>query len=345
MKLSIQQIVKDESAQVLFKVRVKTLARKLGFDSVSIENMLIVVSEMISNQIKYSSKTGMIQLWHDGDCHSHSDDNKNKSGIIDIFAMDFGPGIENLDIALKDGYTTSRTMGKGLGSIKRMTDEYDIYSLQNQKTWHGVAVWGRFYRDKNDRPKDYQLGLFSRAYHDMAENGDDIWLKQNKNQLSCLHLDATGHGREAEKLVKKIHQIKADIHGQQVPAMLEMAERTLSETAGAVGTAIKFNPTTRKLDYSAVGDMRLLLIKDHQSQELETASGILGDVVRSNPSKSMVVDKQALFISTSDGIRRSWRLDDYPGLWDKHPQMISFFLGNHKGRVNDDQSMLVIKAI
>ncbi len=132
MKLVIQQVVKDNSALVLFKVRLKTLARKLGFDSVRMENMQIVASEMLSNQIKYSGKTGMVQLW----CNALAENTRNKNAppvTLDIFAMDYGPGIADIDQAFEDGYTTSRTMGKGLGSVKRLADEYDVYSLTEDK--------------------------------------------------------------------------------------------------------------------------------------------------------------------------------------------------------------------
>ncbi len=380
MKLSIQQVVKDESSLVLFKVRLKTLAKKLGFDSICIENMQIVASEMLSNQIKYSQKTGMVQLWFNNEGFNNK--NHNNDGIknsqtlpvtIDIFAMDYGPGIEDVEKAFQDGYTTSKTMGKGLGSISRMAHESGIFtlteqksltdqksltskksltgqkSLTNQKSWHGVACWGRFYRSENEKPARYQYGAFCRSYHDLAQNGDDLWLQLDTKKLSCLHLDATGHGSEAELIVKKMRNAGADIHKQGVKTMLDISKRQLKSTAGGAVVALKYNAEAGQGEYSAVGDMRVFTLNCSKENplgvihDLEVASGILGIESRSHSRQKYTLESNELIFSTSDGIRRNWKLTDFPGLWDKHPQLICFFLGNKKGRSSDDQSMIAIK--
>lgn len=352
MKLSIQQVVKDESSLVLFKVRLKTLANKLGFSSIVIENMQIVASEMLSNQIKYSNKTGMVQLWFHND-ERHSNSQSSVPVIIDIFAMDYGPGIDDVDKAYQDGYTTSKTMGKGLGSISRMAHESELYTSTDKNSWHGVAFWGRFYRSENERPSYYQFGTFCRAYHDMNHNGDDLWLNIDTKKLSCLHLDATGHGSDAEIIAQKVRAIKTDIHGQDVKKMLDSTQKILAKTAGGAVSALKYNATLEEGEYCAVGDMRLFTINqanveanvDKQLNELKVSSGILGSAARSYSRKKFKLDKDDLIFSASDGIRRNWKLTDFPGLWDKHPQLICFFLGNRKGRNSDDQSIIALKNI
>ncbi len=349
MKLAIQQVVKDNSAQVLFKVRLKTLARKLGFDSVTIENMQIVASEMLSNQIKYSRQTGMVQLWYSEP--SADMQKKNSAPVtVDIFAMDYGPGILDIDKALQDGYTTSRTMGKGLGSIKRLADEYDVYSQivtkeKTNKLWHGVAVWARFYLHSEECPQQYQVGVFERAYRDSNFNGDNIQLQITKNQLACLHVDATGHGQTAQKIIDKLHSIRTNIYKASASNMLDIVDRTLTGTAGAAGVAVKYNLTSCICEYSAVGDMRLLYLEHQKMKMLEVSPGTLGDVSRNHDSKQIQLEKGAILISTSDGIRRNWTMETFTGLWTKHAQIIAFVLGNQKGRASDDQSMIVLKNI
>lgn len=349
MKLAIQQVVKDDSAQVLFKVRLKTLARKLGFNSVSMENMQIVASEMLSNQIKYSRKTGMVQLWF---CNPDDEVQKNSSApvVVDIFAMDYGPGIEDIDKAIQDGYTTSRTMGKGLGSIKRLADEFDVYSQVEIKEkpnarWHGVAIWARFYLHAKQRPQDYQLGLFERAYQDRNFNGDNIQLQITKNQLVCLHVDATGHGQTAQKIIDKLHMVRADIFKPSASNMLDTVARALVNTAGAAGTALKYSISGGRCEYSAVGDMRLVYLDNQKMTVLEVAPGILGDISRNHDSKQVLLEKNSILISASDGIRRNWTMATFVDLWAKHAQIIAFVLGNQKGRASDDQSMVVLKRL
>ena len=364
MKLSIQQVVKDESSLVLFKVRLKTLAKKLGFDSITIENMQIVASEMLSNQVKYSNKTGMVQLWFHGERVSGNESYKKGKAVssspvtIDIFAMDYGPGIKDVKKAYKDGFTTSKTMGKGLGSISRMAHESALFTLttdalSDKNAWHGVACWGRFYRSEKEKPANYQYGLFCRAYHDMAQNGDDLWLNLDAKKMSCLHIDATGHGPEAEKIVQKVKTIKADILSKNVEKILDMTQRALVTTAGAAVVALKYNAELSQGEYCAVGDMRLFRIEASSSNklnhsqlnELAVCSGILGRASRSYSRQEFTLNSDELILSASDGIRRNWKLEDFPGLWEQHPQLICFFLGNKKGRSSDDQSIIALKKI
>ncbi len=349
MKLVIQQVVKDNSALVLFKVRLKTLARKLGFDSVRMENMQIVASEMLSNQIKYSGKTGMVQLW----CHTPAEETRNINLLpvtLDIFAMDYGPGIADIDQAFQDGYTTSRTMGKGLGSVKRLADEYDVYSQaksneKNSKSWHGVAIWARFYLDADECPLHYQLGTFKRAWHDSAINGDDIQLQLSKNQLACLHLDATGHGQAARDIITRLLPVRSDVFKLSACNMLDWVAKKLSGTKGAAGVALKYNVRSGRCEYSAVGDMRLCYL-DSQGMTLpEVSSGILGDVSRNHDSQHIQLVKDSVLISASDGIRRNWTMETFHGLWTKHAQLIAFVLGNRKGRSSDDQSLVILKKL
>jgi len=54
---------------------------------------------------------------------------------------DHGPGIENLDLALSDGYTTGSGMGLGLGGAKRLCDDFELRSSPGQGTRVRIARW------------------------------------------------------------------------------------------------------------------------------------------------------------------------------------------------------------
>lgn len=58
------------------------------------------------------------------------------SGPVSVIAecRDAGPGIADIPLALKDGYTTARGMGLGLGGAKRLVDRFDIRSEPGKGT-------------------------------------------------------------------------------------------------------------------------------------------------------------------------------------------------------------------
>ncbi len=363
MKLAIQQVVNDQSSLVLFKVRVKTLAKKLGFSTLCIENMQIVASEMLSNQIKYANKTGMVQLWFNdgldvginGTAKQTQRQTDNNGCLplpvtIDLFAMDYGAGINDIKKASQDGFTTSDTMGKGLGSVSRLAHESDLYSLTDKKGWHGVALWGRFYRSEDNKPEHYQVGQFVRSYHDRPQNGDAILVQTSNRQLSYLHLDATGHGLEAEKIINKIKLARLNILQANAHKILSMTEQALQTTTGAAAVALKYNTASGRGEYCAVGDMRVSLLNIQATKppdlvECEVSPGILGHATRSYHAQEFNLAIGELILSASDGIRRNWTVNDFPNLWHKHPQLICLLLGNNKGRSSDDQSIIAIRRI
>ncbi|MDD2699151.1 MAG: ATP-binding protein [Arcobacteraceae bacterium] len=76
-----------------------------------------IISEIIYNIKKYTPK-GSIKLLVESD-------------ILHIYAQDSGEGIDDVHQSIKDGYSTSGTLGLGFASIFRLSDEIDIETSQN----------------------------------------------------------------------------------------------------------------------------------------------------------------------------------------------------------------------
>jgi serine/threonine-protein kinase RsbT len=57
--------------------------------------------------------------------------------------VDNGPGIADLDMALRDGYTTGGGLGLGLGGSRRLVDEFEIDSRPGEGTAVSVVKWKR----------------------------------------------------------------------------------------------------------------------------------------------------------------------------------------------------------
>ena len=90
-----------------------------------------VLSELAYNQLKYAEK-GSIET-------SFIKEAARKG--IKIKATDNGPGIQDIDLALKDNYSTSGTLGLGLPGVKRLVDEFEIRSVVNKGTTLEIIIW------------------------------------------------------------------------------------------------------------------------------------------------------------------------------------------------------------
>lgn len=120
----------EDAYTALFETR--KIAAQIGFDSATEILIATVVSELSSNIVRYAS-SGRIVI------RSISDN--GKSGL-EILAVDKGPGIHDIELAMTDNFsTTKNSLGLGLSSLKRIMDEYTILSLPNQGTQIVARKW------------------------------------------------------------------------------------------------------------------------------------------------------------------------------------------------------------
>jgi serine/threonine-protein kinase RsbT len=122
----------DEDVVALRK-HVRERAVAIALSLVDQTKLVTAASELARNTIKYGGG-GMVCL------DALTDGFRNGVGLIFI---DNGPGIPDLDLALRDGYTTGGGLGLGLGGSRRLVDEFDIDSRVGEGTAVSVVKWKR----------------------------------------------------------------------------------------------------------------------------------------------------------------------------------------------------------
>ena len=330
-KLLYSGPTRNESALILLRSKLAALSHRIGIPDIKRENMLLVASELVQNNIKHAGGSGMIQVW------------MQPGPILDIVALDYGPGIPDLDIAEKDGFSTTGTFGKGLGAIRRLSDESYIYSqpehFGKMKKWSGTVFLARFILGKIKDFLPLKTGLFSRSLSDKRYNGDRIYWQKNGDHVRWLHLDGLGHGEEALEATANLaeHLTRSD----KLDTILEKVDRQLVNTRGAVGIICEVDLAQRNLQLLGVGDMHAHLYDQEQMQLISFAPGILGKEHRSTSPFQSSLSRRALVVTASDGIRRNWDTENFTSLFSHHPQLIAYTLGNIMGRISDDQSICV----
>ena len=95
--------------------------------------LVTAASELARNTIKYGGG---------GEVHLDSLVDGVRQGIGLLF-VDAGPGIPDIETALRDGFTTGGGLGLGLGGSKRLADEFDIESRPGEGTAVLVVKWKR----------------------------------------------------------------------------------------------------------------------------------------------------------------------------------------------------------
>jgi serine/threonine-protein kinase RsbT len=116
---------------VTARQQVKKLSTALNFSSGEQTLVATCVSELARNIVEYAG-TGEMLIG--------LTDNKEEKGII-IVAEDKGPGIPDIELAMKDGYSTSKGLGIGLPGCRRIMDEFEIVSKVGKGTRVTIKKW------------------------------------------------------------------------------------------------------------------------------------------------------------------------------------------------------------
>ena len=106
-------------------------ARAAGFDETPSRLVATAVSELARNILKYAG-TGEIRL--------RQIEGRSGRGI-EIEAVDRGPGIEDLEAAMRDHFSSGGTLGLGLPGVRRMMDEFSLESTPGEGTRVTAVKW------------------------------------------------------------------------------------------------------------------------------------------------------------------------------------------------------------
>ena len=109
----------------------RALAERVGFIGSDLTVIATVISELGRNMLTYAER-GVIRL------RPHYFQGRRG---IQVVAEDDGPGIVDVELALQDAYSTSKSLGLGLPGTRRLMDEFEIFSVLGKGTKVTVTKW------------------------------------------------------------------------------------------------------------------------------------------------------------------------------------------------------------
>jgi serine/threonine-protein kinase RsbT len=111
----------------------RELAARLGFSGSDLTLLATAISEIARNIVVYAQR-GEVSV-----------DLIERDGLrgIRVVARDEGPGIADVESAMRDGYSTGKSLGLGLPGARRLVDEFDIVSSIGKGTTITMCKWKR----------------------------------------------------------------------------------------------------------------------------------------------------------------------------------------------------------
>jgi serine/threonine-protein kinase RsbT len=123
--------VKSEGDIVMARVRARAMAETIGFNYMDQTRIATAVSELARNAFQYAGK-GRVTIT--------PIINKEEIGI-EIVVEDHGPGIKDLELVMKGGYSTSKGLGMGLSGSRKLMDEFEIKTNIGEGTVVRIRKW------------------------------------------------------------------------------------------------------------------------------------------------------------------------------------------------------------
>ncbi len=133
MKINRNETIRLRASEDISYIRqkVRTWMAELHFNLVEQTKIVTAASELARNTIEHGGGgTAQLFVLTDG----------RRTGLKLIFE-DNGPGIPDLELALKDGYSTGSGLGLGLSGSKRLADEFDLKSEPDKGTCITIIKW------------------------------------------------------------------------------------------------------------------------------------------------------------------------------------------------------------
>lgn len=123
--------IQSSTDVVLVRQAVRQMAVAIGFGIVDQTKIVTAASELTRNTLDYGGGgTVKLEMLQDG----------GRRGLRLTF-VDQGPGIPDIELALKDGFTTGGGLGMGLSGAKRLANEFEIESTVGEGTRVTIVRW------------------------------------------------------------------------------------------------------------------------------------------------------------------------------------------------------------
>jgi len=320
------------------------MAAQMELDERDAGRLAIVVTEAASNVVHHAG-TGEILL-------------RNLEGEawrgVEVLSLDGGPGIADVESAMRDGETTEASRGVGLGAMRRMSDQFDIYTATDPRRRTGTAILmrvlaspkARIDRAAIDRPV-LELpthGAVAVPRHDELIGGD-IWaVTALPTRVVCALVDGLGHGEPAFRAA--LAALGAyDAHTTEGPrSIIDAMHTVLRGERGAVAAVADISWQSGKVRYAGVGNVSGRIFAPGDSTGLVSLHGTLGQGAPTIQEFEYDWPTGGLLLMHTDGIARSWVLDDSPGLMRCDPVLIAGVIYRDHARRRDDASVLVVRG-
>ena len=309
------------------------IAAAAGLNETDAGKFAILVTEAATNIAKHAGR-GEVMLR-----------SIRTSGVraAELIAIDSGPGILDLDRALRDGYSTAGSPGAGLGAFSRLATRFDMYTVPNGGTVLVARIEAPISGERPRRTLD--VGVVRASKRGESDCGDDWGIVIDESGRALLTVvDGLGHGSAAAEAARRAVEIATEHSSNAAGVVVATVHAGLRATRGAALAVAELSADQSSIRFSGLGNIAASVVSPAGSKSLVSHNGIAGHEMRKIQEFPYDWPGDAMLVVHSDGVSSRWDLGRYPGLARRDPSVVAGVIYRDYSRGRDDALVVVVRA-
>lgn len=324
-----KRVVISEEVDVLIARKAgREMASRSGFDQIKTMEIETAISELGLNIIKHKAVRGEVVL-------TLMQDEGSLTGF-EIIARDRGPGIADPSVAMRDGESTSGTLGVGLSGVKRLMDEFTLNTELGRGTVVKVTKW----LDPG-LPLAARYSVLSRPKSGENLSGDAYFIRHVHNGIFFSVIDALGHGDAANKTVVMALELLGNCYMDDLVDIAATLHRGLRHSRGVAIGLCRIRLQEKTVEHLCIGNVELRIYQGLEERHTICFNGTLGMETERYRVTSHPYTPQTTLVMFSDGISGKFKLSEF--LLQKTPVEVASYVFRNFSREYDDATVLVLK--
>lgn len=329
-------LIEERSIVSYVKREIHLEVLRAGFTERKVAEIDLIVSEMTSNIIKHAKGGEILYRTVVG---------ARQLPTFEVICVDQGPGMSDTARMMKDGMSTTGTLGQGLGAIDRLSSVSQVYSIPGWGTILYALVNAE--EPKDERPQLLDVDVRALCVNKPRETvcGDGYRVRKTTHDVRIFFGDGLGHGPEAKAAVDSAGNFFMDSNENSPMEMIRQMHERVRRTRGLVTSIAIFDKKNLEWRICGVGNISVRLYTGLEFRNYMSFNGTVGlNIPKSLKDSTFDIEKNQHLIMASDGIRSRWNVSHYPSIFKYDNTILATALYRDNFRGNDDASVLVAKV-
>jgi anti-sigma regulatory factor (Ser/Thr protein kinase) len=311
---------------------VRRVVLSLGFSASVGEEITLAVAELTSNLVKHAGR---------GTLFLRPIESDRRTGV-EIEAADKGPGMGDVEKSFTDGYSTTGSLGYGLGTVNRLMDEVDVSSAPDCGTHVVCRRWLKQSLDATERSA-WEVGVFTRPRMGTKENGDAFVVKEWDRHLLVGLIDGLGHGELAQKAALAAQYYVQSHYDSPLDKIFAGASRACRATRGVVMALARFD-APGQLSIAGIGNIEVRARTGSERLPFAIKRGYLGTTPLNARVQCFPWRPEWSLVMHTDGLSARWHWSDFAGFDLASPHAMAQALMKKLASGRDDATVLAVRS-